>query len=184
MAQRGVTIDVPSVVEEPQLYLLARSGSSDGQQGMYNEERSIDLLTLQEKLTTLDGAMITDVLLFFHGDSPAAQFECGHIRAGHYIIVNPRRACTARVTVVWSVCLLSHISPMERLFILKTLSCTQRATKVKIFVGFSLKPLRCRDPALPPLCGRAYSRPLFLLKARMRIIVWASPRPLFSRPGV
>ena len=24
------------------------------------------------------------------------------------------------------------------------------------FVGFSLKPLRCRDPALPPLCGRAY----------------------------
>ena len=48
-----------------------------------------------------------------------------------------------------SVCLLSHISPMERLFVLKTLSRTQRATKVKNFVGFSLKPLRCRDPALP-----------------------------------
>ena len=77
------------------------------------------------------------------------------------------------------VCLLSHISPMERLFVLKTLSRTQRATKVKIFVGFSLKPLRCRDPALPPLRGRAYSRPFFLRKARMRIIVWASPRPLF-----
>ena len=65
------------------------------------------------------------------------------------------------------MCLLSHISPMERLFVLKTLSRTQRATKVKIFVGFSLKPLRCRDPALPPLCGRAYSRPFFLRKARM-----------------
>ena len=51
--------------------------------------------------------------------------------------------------------------------------------KFKIFVGLSLKSLRCRDPALPPLCGRAYSRPFFLLKARMRIIVWASPRPLF-----
>ena len=36
---------------------------------------------------------------------------------------------------------------MERLFVLKTLSRTQRATKVKKFVGFSLKPLRCRDPA-------------------------------------
>ena len=70
-------------------------------------------------------------------------------------VINPRRACAARVTVVGSVCLLSHISPMERLFVLKTLSRTQRATKVKIFVGFSLKPLRCRDPALPPLCGRA-----------------------------
>ena len=41
------------------------------------------------------------------------------------------------------VCLLSHISPTERLFVLKTLSRTQRATKVKKFVGFSLKMLRC-----------------------------------------
>ena len=71
------------------------------------------------------------------------------------VFINPRRACAARVTVVGSVCLsvclLSHISPLERLFVLKTLSRTQRATKVKKFVGFSLKPLRCRDPALPPL---------------------------------
>ena len=63
--------------------------------------------------------------------------------------------------VCLSVCLLSHISPMERLFVLKTRSRTQRATKVKKFVGFSLKPLRCRDPALPPLYGHAYSRPFF-----------------------
>ena len=88
------------------------------------------------------------------------------------IIINPRRACAARVTVVGSVCvcvcLLSHISPMERLFVLKTLSRTQRATKVKKFVGFSLKPLRCRDPALPPLYGHAYSRPFFSC-TRMRI---------------
>ena len=92
------------------------------------------------------------------------------------ICINPRRACAARVTVVGSVCvcvclsvcLLSHISPMERLFVLKTLSRTQRATKVKKFVGFSLKPLRCRDPALPPLYGHAYSRPFFSC-TRMRI---------------
>ena len=97
-------------------------------------------------------------------------FACLHC------IINPRRACAARVTVVGSVCLcvcvsvclLSHISPMERLFVLKTLSRTQRATKVKKFVGFSLKPLRCRDPALPPLYGHAYSRPFFSC-TRMRI---------------
>ena len=52
------------------------------------------------------------------------------------------------VCVCVCVCLLSNISPMERLFVLKTLSRTQRATKVKNFVGFSLKPLRCRDTAL------------------------------------
>ena len=58
---------------------------------------------------------------------------------------------------------------MERLFVLKTLSRTQRATKVKKIVGFSLKPLRCRDPALPPLYGHAYSRPFFHAYTRMRI---------------
>ena len=76
-------------------------------------------------------------------------------------VINPRRACAARVTVVGSVCLcvcvsvclLSHISPMERLFVLKTLSRTQRATKVKIFVGFSLKMLRCKARAVPALYG-------------------------------
>ena len=57
---------------------------------------------------------------------------------------------------------------MERLFVLKTRSRTQRATKVKRFVEFSLKSLRCRDPALPPLYGHAYSRPFFSC-TRMRI---------------
>ena len=78
------------------------------------------------------------------------------------------------------VCLLSHISPMERLFVLKTLSRTQRATKVKKFVGFSLKPLRCRDPALPPLYGHAYSRPFFhayFSCTRMRISRHAHDTP-------
>ena len=61
---------------------------------------------------------------------------------------------------------------MERLFVLKTLSRTQRETKVKKYVEFSLKPLRCRDPALPPLYGHAYSRPFFhayFSYTRMRI---------------
>ena len=79
----------------------------------------------------------------------------------------------ARVTVVgFSVCPLVANSLQERLFVLKTLSRTQRATKVKRFVGFSLKPLRCRDPAPPPLYGHAYSRPFFHVYfscTRMRI---------------
>ena len=64
-------------------------------------------------------------------------------------VINPRRACAARVTVVgFSVCPLVANSLQERLFVFKPLSHTLRATKVKIFVGFSLKPLRCRDTAL------------------------------------
>ena len=84
-------------------------------------------------------------------------------------VINPRRACAARVTVVGlSVCPLVNISLLERLFVLKTLSHTQRATKVKKYVGFFLKPLRCRDPALPRLYGHAYSRPFFSC-TRMRV---------------
>ena len=55
------------------------------------------------------------------------------------------RCCTwVCVYVCLSVCLLSHISLMELLFVLKTLSRTQRARKVKIFVGICLKRLRSR----------------------------------------
>ena len=48
------------------------------------------------------------------------------------------------LSVCLFVCLLSHISPMKRLFVLKTLSRTQRATKVKKFVGICLKRLRSK----------------------------------------
>ena len=43
-----------------------------------------------------------------------------------------------RVTVVGSVCLLSRISSLEHLFVLKILSRTQQATDVKNWSGFLL----------------------------------------------
>ena len=55
-----------------------------------------------------------------------------------------------RATVV--VCLV-----LEHLFVLKMLSHTQRTTEVKQFVEVSLKPLRCRDPTLPPHMNSAES---------------------------
>ena len=48
--------------------------------------------------------------------------HCPHASAAYVTVVNPQCVCAARVTVVGCVCLLSHISPMEHLFILKTLS--------------------------------------------------------------
>ena len=72
--------------------------------------------------------------------------------------------------MVRSVCLLSHISPLERLFVLKILSHTQQAMEVKKFVGFSLTPLHCRDPVLLCLKPSVWSA-IFLWKAGMDIIV-------------
>ena len=65
------------------------------------------------------------------------------------LFINPRRACvTAVVSVCLSVCLsvcpLVGNSLFKRVFVLKTLSQTQRATKVKKFVGICLKRLRSR----------------------------------------
>ena len=45
------------------------------------------------------------------------------------------------------------MSRLEHLFVLKTLSHTQQATKSQKLVGFSLKLLCCRDPVLPALYG-------------------------------
>ena len=58
--------------------------------------------------------------------------DCGSKNLNHQNIFNPQRACTARVTVVVCVCVCVCVnSPMEHGFILKALSCTQQATKVK-----------------------------------------------------
>ena len=85
MLERGKQIDVPTKVKEPQMYLIARSSSSDAEQALYDEDRFFDLLTLKDAVTTPEGIKIKDVLRFFHGDSPAAQFESGHSRGGNYI---------------------------------------------------------------------------------------------------
>ena len=74
------------------------------------------------------------------------------------MIINYRHACATSVTVVVvsvcvSVCPLSHISPLECLFVVKTLPHTQYSTKVKKYVAFSLKLRRSRAKAFSALYG-------------------------------
>ena len=68
-----------------------------------------------------------------------------------------------RVTVVrLSVCVCPSLtSHVWRSVVLKTLSHTQWVPKVKMTGGISLKPLRCRDPALPTLCTAILCWPFF-----------------------
>ena len=86
-------------------------------------------------------------------------------------VINPRHAYAVIVTV-FAVCVcvcvhlsafpLNHNSPLRLHFVVKMLPRTQCARKVKIFVVFSLKLLRCRDRALLFLDGHAYGWPFFL----------------------
>ncbi len=84
MAEKGTPMDVPAIVEEPEIYLLSRSGSSDVEQALYNQDRFVDVQTLGISIATPDGTPIQDVLRFFHGDRPAAEFEAGQNRSGYY----------------------------------------------------------------------------------------------------
>ena len=83
---------------------------------------------------------------------------------------NPRCTCVARVTVVavsicLCVCLLSHISPLGLLFVVKTLPCTQWATKVKTFETVPLQRLNT-----PSHDGHTLGQPFFLQRTHMRIV--------------
>ena len=81
----------------------------------------------------------------------------GHYGDGHFVlsreVVLFRRFLFSRmrsenycnwVCLCLCVCLVSQISLIERLFVLKTLSPTQRETKIKTLVGICLKRPRSR----------------------------------------
>ena len=103
------------------------------------------------------------------------------------ILVNPRCACTARVTVVsLCVCVCVCLSVKSHLTYGASVRPENAVTysagnEGQKFVGFSLKLLRCRDPALPPLTAiRTVSH--FPAEACMRIIVfttWCGPKQPF-----
>ena len=68
-------VNVQSIVEQPNLYILAKFPSND-QQLMYTETRMEDIQTLKEP-SLANGIPIKDKLRVFKGDAPAAQFEAG-----------------------------------------------------------------------------------------------------------
>ena len=79
-----------------------------------------------------------------------------YVDCGLHILINPRRACAARVTVVGlsvravcpsvrlSVCLFGDISLLEPSIAPQTILRIQRSIKVGKYVGFFLKLLRSR----------------------------------------
>ena len=74
----GADIDVPSIIEQPEVHILARSLSSAGDQAMFNETRRKCILDLSTELRTKNGYALNDCLHFFHADGLAAQFEAGN----------------------------------------------------------------------------------------------------------
>lgn len=76
-------IDVRAEVEKPQIYILARCGSSEVDQLCYIDTRKQCLKDLELPLKTANDVSVRDVMRFFHGDGPAQEFEIGEQKGGH-----------------------------------------------------------------------------------------------------
>ena len=75
----NMTEDIQTRVETPKVYIVARSGSSDVEQLAYINTRLESI-----KVKTNLGTNITNIMRFFHGDSPARRFESGQQKGGNY----------------------------------------------------------------------------------------------------
>ena len=80
MEEQGkANVDVQSLVQRPQVYILARCGSSEAEQiaYMYINTKKVCLEGLKNKVVTSNSIQITDVMRLFHGDGPQQEFESG-----------------------------------------------------------------------------------------------------------
>ena len=80
----GKTADnIQEIIEQPQIYLLALSGSSLENQLALIGDRTDCLQEMQTNLVTSSGCELKDFIRFFVGDKPAQNFERGTQNGGH-----------------------------------------------------------------------------------------------------
>lgn len=84
---KGVDIDVHAILGRPEVHILGRSTSSIEDQQMFLETRRACLKQTKESLCTANEVQVHDIVRFFYGDGPAAQFEAGHKIGGYHCCV-------------------------------------------------------------------------------------------------
>ena len=78
----GKHINIQSVIEKPQLYILARYWSNESQL-LYSSECLGDILNLKDNVKH-SGESVHDIAPIFKRDNPACQLEAGHQKNGNY----------------------------------------------------------------------------------------------------
>ena len=81
----GKSVNVQSIIEKPELYIVARCKSND-EQLAYVETRTACMLDLRDKLS-IEGIDICDRIKLFKGDGPAVQLESGQQKGGYFYCV-------------------------------------------------------------------------------------------------
>ena len=80
------SLDIKSIIEKPQVYLLACCPSND-QQILYIEEGLQDIRNPNLTITSSKHVPIKDELCIFKGDKRAAQFEAGQQKGGNFFLL-------------------------------------------------------------------------------------------------
>ena len=83
---KGIEIDVQAEVQTPEVHIIGRSSSSTQDQLLFVEVRR-ECLKDMNTTFTMAGVEIRDIIRYFHGDGPAAQFEAGHKQGGNYCCI-------------------------------------------------------------------------------------------------
>ena len=78
------TLDIQTKIESPEVYIVARSGSSDNEQLTYVDTRLECLEDPSLKVQTDAGNDVSHTMRFFHGHSPARQLESGQQKGGNF----------------------------------------------------------------------------------------------------
>ena len=81
----GKSVNVQSIIEKPELYIVARCKSND-EQLAYVETRTACMLDLHDNLS-IEGIDICDQVRLFKGDGPAVQLESGQQKGGYFYCV-------------------------------------------------------------------------------------------------
>jgi hypothetical protein len=79
----GKKVDIQRFIEDPELHIIAKCGSSDSEQLLYNETRLKCIQDLENSLS-LNDIEYKDKLRFCHGDMSLRAFEAGQQKGGNY----------------------------------------------------------------------------------------------------
>lgn len=90
----GKDIDIETLVQKPQVYIMGRCSDQVADQLCYMPNRINDIVEMEVPVLSKCGVTVTDVMRFFHGDHPAQAVEAGQQDGGHYpCCICPLKAC-------------------------------------------------------------------------------------------
>ena len=125
------------------------------------------ILCISLKMTSAEDTTFVAASFFASTDDNGGFLTRYHINtcSQPILVINPRRACAARVTVLGSVCLSvcpCSNSLLDGLFVPQMIRRNKRVIRISLIERFSLKMLHCRDLSVTSIV-RVHSAGHFLL---------------------